>query len=296
MTGWQRRTERRYPPLGRMVPLPSGPVHVIEGGLPAGPALVLIHGSDGVAHDWPTSPLWALLCAHYRLIAPDRLGHGYTPGGQEITVAAGARQLAELLGALGVTRATLVGHSYGAPVSLALAEQRPEQVGGLVLVSPLAFPAPGLTRPLARLLAWAPVRWLVTRVVLIPLGLAVVELEGGRAFSPAPMPHPWRQMMRAFSLRRSQLLALAEENRTIARELTALVPGYADVRVPAAVLAGTQDALAPAHEHAVPLAAQLPSAQLSLLSGGHQLHWTHPHEVAAAVQQVTGLAAAQERA
>ncbi|ADY26830.1 alpha/beta hydrolase fold protein [Deinococcus proteolyticus MRP] len=284
--GWQRRTHRRYPPQGRMLPLPSGPAHVVEGGRADGPALVLIHGSDGVAHDWPTSPLWPLLAPHYRLIAPDRLGHGYTPAGEEITVAAGARQLAELLDALGVERATLLGHSYGAPVALALAEQRPERVGGLVLVSPLAFPAPGLTRQLARLLAWPPAGWLVTRILLIPLGLAVVELEGGRAFAPAPMPHPWRRMMRAFSLRRSQLLALAEENRTIARELAALVPGYAALRMPIALLAGTQDALSPADDHAVPLAGQVPGAQLQLLDGGHQLHWTHPQEVAAAVRQV----------
>ncbi|MDO4262909.1 MAG: alpha/beta hydrolase [Deinococcus sp.] len=288
VTGWQRRTQRRYPPQGRILPLPSGPAHVVEGGLASGPALVLIHGSDGVAHDWPSSPLWPLLALHHRLIAPDRLGHGYTPAGEEITVSAGVQQLSELLDALGVQRATLLGHSYGAPVALALAARQPQRVGGLVLVSPVAFPAPGLTRALARLLAWAPVRWLVTRILLIPLGLAVVELEGGRAFAPAPMPHPWRRMMRAFSLRRSQLLALAEENRTIARELSALAPRYAALRLPVVVLAGDQDALSPAQHHAVPLAAQLPGAQLQLLSGGHQLHWTHPQDVAAAVRQVTG--------
>ncbi|GHF93060.1 hydrolase or acyltransferase (alpha/beta hydrolase) [Deinococcus piscis] len=294
VSGWQSRTERRYPPLGRTLRLPSGPVHVVEGGTPSGPALVLIHGSDGVAHDWPSSPLWPLLAPHYRLIAPDRLGHGYTPASGEITVSAGAQQLAELLDALGVTQATLLGHSYGAPVALALTARRPDRVSGLVLVSPLAFPAPGLTRPLARLLAWPPAKWLVTRILLIPLGLAVVELEGGRAFAPAPMPQPWRRMMRAFSLRRSQLLALAEENRTIARELRGLMPGYAELHLPVALLAGNQDALSPAQDHAIPLAAQLPRAQLRLLSGGHQLHWTHPQEVAAAVRQITGLTTLRE--
>ncbi|RTR25929.1 alpha/beta fold hydrolase [Deinococcus radiophilus] len=292
---WPHRTRRLHPPLGRLLDLPSGQVHLIEGGPVNAPPTVLIHGSDGVTHDWPTSPLWERLVGDLRLIAPDRLGHGYTPPGPEVTVAANAQQLSEVLDALNLKRVTLVGHSYGAPIALALARQQPERVGALVLISPLAYPAPGLTRLLARLVAWPPLEWLVTRILLIPLGYAVVELEGSRAFAPVPMPHAWRRMMRAFSLRRTQLLALAEENRTISRELEGLVPGYAALRCPVLILAGQHDRLSPAEDHAVPLAQAIWGAELNLLDGGHQLHWTHPDVVADTVRHATALGQAGER-
>ena len=44
------------------------------------------------------------------------------------------------LDALGVTRATLVGHSLGAAVAMKLAQARPEFAKGLVLVSPAYLP------------------------------------------------------------------------------------------------------------------------------------------------------------
>ncbi|MDL2345850.1 alpha/beta hydrolase, partial [Deinococcus sp. MIMF12] len=74
-----RHHERRYPPHGRVLDLAEGPTHVIEGGAGEAPPVVLIHGSDGVALDWPVSPLWDALAGHAHLIAPDRPGHGHTP-------------------------------------------------------------------------------------------------------------------------------------------------------------------------------------------------------------------------
>lgn len=284
-----RQHERRYPPRGRVLPLADGPTHVIEGGGGDAPPVVLIHGSDGVALDWPVSPLWDQLAPHARLIAPDRPGHGHTPArpGTPVTVEVNVRRLAAVLDALEVREpALLLGHSYGAAVALAFAARFPERVRGLVLVSPTAYPVPGLTRPLAYVPLIPVLETLLTRVLLLPLGRAVAWLEGGRAFHPAPIPPEWHAMMLAFSRRRGQVHALAWENRTLARELAALVPSYPALHVPAAVLAGAHDRLTPAESHAVPLAASLPQAQLHLLpDGGHQLHWTHPAEVVRAVSE-----------
>lgn len=292
---WREVALRRNPPLGQMLALSSGPVHVIEGGNPHGPAVLLIHGSDGVAQDWPTSPLWAQLAPHFRLIAPDRLGHGYTPGRTDISLTANAHALAEVLEALEVQQVTVLGHSYGAPVSVVLAQLlKPGRVSGLVLVSPVSHDAPGLAHPLPKLLdvqVWGqrPIEWLVTRVLLVPIGLATVELEGRRAFYPSPMPHAWRRMMQAFSLRRSQVLALAQENRTIGGELLHLQECYGRLALPTVVLTGCWDAMTPREHHAFRLVQVLTQAQLWPLEGGHQLHWTHPQQVAAAVRQMAGM-------
>ncbi|MCP2015854.1 pimeloyl-ACP methyl ester carboxylesterase [Deinococcus sp. HSC-46F16] len=285
-----RHHERRYPPRGRVLDLADGPTHIIEGGSPGAPPVVLIHGSDGVALDWPVSPLWNALAPHARLIAPDRPGHGHTPArpGTPVTVEVNVRRLAAVLDALEVRQPVLLlGHSYGAAVALAFAAQFPERVRGLVLVSPTAYPVPGLTRPLAYVPLVPVLETLLTRVLLLPLGRAVAWLEGGRAFHPAPIPPEWHAMMLAFSRRRGQVHALAWENRTLAQELGGLEPGYSELHVPAAVLAGAHDRLTPAESHAVPLAAALPQARLHLFpDGGHQLHWTHPAEVVRAVADV----------
>ena len=287
-----RHNEGRYPPRGRTLDLPDGPTHVIEGGDPSAPPLVLIHGSDGVALDWPVSPLWERLGGQARLIAPDRPGHGHTPTrvGSPVTVEVNVRRLSQLLDALGVRGpVTLLGHSYGAAVALAYAAAFPERVRALVLVAPIAFPARGLTRPLAYVPLIPVLETLLTRVMLLPLGRAVAWIEGRRAFHPHPIPADWHAMMLAFSRRRAQVHALAWENRTLARELARLVPGYRGLRLPAVILAGAHDRLAPTEAHAVPLAAALPCATLRLIpDGGHQLHWSHPEEVVQAVRDARG--------
>jgi pimeloyl-ACP methyl ester carboxylesterase len=290
-----RRNEGRYPPRGRVLALPDGPTHVIEGGDPAAPPVVLIHGSDGVALDWPVSPLWEALAPHARLIAPDRPGHGHTPArpGSPVTVALNVRRLTQLLDALALPGpVTLLGHSYGAAVALAFAAAHPQRVRALILVSPTAFPAPRLTRPLAYVPLVPVLETLLTRVLLLPVGRVVAWLEGGRAFHPHPVPPAWHAMMLAFSRRRAQVHALAWENRTLAHELARLTPHYPALNVPSVVLAGAHDRLAPTQAHAVPLALALPDAALRVLpDGGHQLHWTHPGEVIQAVRDAQNGAA-----
>lgn len=288
-----RRNVGRYPPHGFTLDLPDGPTHVIEGGEPDAPPTVLIHGSDGVALDWPVSPLWGQLGAHARLIALDRPGHGHTPArvGSPVTVEVNVRRLAQLLDALGVQEpVTLLGHSYGAAVALAFAAAFPARVRALVLVSPTAFPVRGLTRPLAYVPLVPVLETLLTRVLLLPIGRIVARIEGTRAFHPHPIPADWHAMMLAFSRRRAQVHALAWENRTFAQELARLVPHYPELDVPAVVVAGAHDRLAPTEGHAVPLARALPRARLHLLpDAGHQLHWTHPEELTRAVVEVAGL-------
>lgn len=284
---WARRDRHRqlYPPRGEVWGLPSGATHVIEGGSPDAPPLLLIHGSDGVALDWPLSPLWEKLAPHARLIALDRPGHGYTPArpGEAVTVEKNVVRCLELLDALGLEQVTVVGHSYGAAVALALALRRPERVRALVLISPLALPARGLTRPLAYVPQVPLLETLLTRVLLLPLGRVVAHIEGGNAFYPAPVHAAWQQMMLAFSRRREQVHALAWENRTLGRELGALRALYPSLRCPVTVLGGVHDRLAPYPQQAQALSGQVPGAELLTFSnGGHQLHWTHPEEVARA--------------
>ncbi len=107
-------------------------------------SVLLIHGVTASHRAWQ----WlAPLMPEARLIAPDLRGRGRSneilgPAG----LAAHARDLVAVLDALGVQRATVIGHSMGAFVAVVLAERFPERVDRLVLVDgglPLDVP-PGL--------------------------------------------------------------------------------------------------------------------------------------------------------
>lgn len=99
-----------------------------------GPAVLLIHGIGDSSATW--AELIPELARHHTVIAPDLLGHGDSdkPRG-DYSVAGYANGIRDLLGVLGIERATLVGHSLGGGVAMQFAYQYPERTDRLILVS-----------------------------------------------------------------------------------------------------------------------------------------------------------------
>jgi pimeloyl-ACP methyl ester carboxylesterase len=100
----------------------------------AGSAVILIHGITGSSRTW--DEVIPPLAQHHTVIAPDLLGHGESakPRG-DYSLGAYASGVRDLLIALGVDKATIVGHSLGGGVAMQFAYQFPERVERLVLVS-----------------------------------------------------------------------------------------------------------------------------------------------------------------
>ncbi len=99
-----------------------------------GPAIVLIHGITGSSQTW--QEVIPPLAEHYTVIAPDLLGHGESakPRG-DYSLGAYASGVRDLLIALDIERATVVGHSLGGGVAMQFAYQFPERIERLGLVS-----------------------------------------------------------------------------------------------------------------------------------------------------------------
>ncbi len=99
-----------------------------------GPPVVLIHGVAGRAGQWDQTV--QLLAEHHTVIAPDLLGHGDSakPRG-DYSLGAHASGIRDLLVALDIERASVVGHSLGGGIAMQLAYQFPERCERLVLVS-----------------------------------------------------------------------------------------------------------------------------------------------------------------
>jgi pimeloyl-ACP methyl ester carboxylesterase len=100
----------------------------------SGPPVVLIHGMVNSSRHW--RQVAERLAHSYTVIAPDLVGHGdsATPRG-DYSLGAHAAVIRDLLTAIGVGPATIVGHSLGGGVAMQFFWQFPQRVERLVLVS-----------------------------------------------------------------------------------------------------------------------------------------------------------------
>lgn len=97
-------------------------------------AVVLLHGYSASIEWWQASA--SMLARDHRVIAVDLVGHGGSEAPRETaeyTADAQAAAVARALDALGVRRATLVGHSMGGYVATELAIDDPGRVERLVV-------------------------------------------------------------------------------------------------------------------------------------------------------------------
>jgi pimeloyl-ACP methyl ester carboxylesterase len=100
----------------------------------SGPPIVLIHGMLNSSSHWQSVALE--LARDHTVIAPDLIGHGDSaaPRG-DYSLGAHAASIRDLLAAIGVDRASIVGHSLGGGVAMQFFYQFPQRVERLVLIS-----------------------------------------------------------------------------------------------------------------------------------------------------------------
>src|SRR4051794_30177736 len=144
-----------------------------------GPAIVLIHGIAGSSSTWDA--VLPQLARDHTVLAPDLLGHGESakPRG-DYSLGAYASGIRDLMVALGVDRATFVGHSLGGGVAMQLAYQFPERLDRLVLVS-----SGGLGKEGHLMLRLGALPGAADRVPLL-VGQPPRDAGGG----PGPLPRP----------------------------------------------------------------------------------------------------------
>ncbi|MFB8350712.1 alpha/beta fold hydrolase [Streptomyces niveus] len=118
-------------------------MHVVRDGPRERPPLALIHGSGASSGFW--SPVVPALASRYHVIRVDLPGHGQSPPGSSYDVPEQAGCLAAVLDELELRPVTLAGHSSGGYIATALAEQRPDLVGSLALIS--SGPSPDALLP-----------------------------------------------------------------------------------------------------------------------------------------------------
>lgn len=152
-----------------------------------GAIVVFLHGSWSEGSEW--IPVMERLSRAYHCFAPDLLGFGESDRPRSrYSIALEVECLGDYLEALKLRQIYLVGHSLGGWVAASYALKYPEQVRGLVLLSPEGIIAKQLGR------RWDLAGWLVGKPPILPWLLGLVHL-------PAKVLGMGRAIDRLFQLR-----------------------------------------------------------------------------------------------
>lgn len=116
----------------RAVQGPVGRIGCLCGGVDSTrPPVVFVHGINGAAEQW--SPV-AHHVADRGAVAVNLRGHGDSEPGGSYGAADYAADVSAAMSALGITRAHLVGASFGGGVCLTLAATEPQRVASLTII------------------------------------------------------------------------------------------------------------------------------------------------------------------
>jgi pimeloyl-ACP methyl ester carboxylesterase len=261
--------------LKKVVLLPNSEhLAYIDMGDPNGPPVVLIHGYTDNARDWV--PLIPYLSKRYRLIVVDIRGHGRSDKPECCYARIDfAYDIKLLLDTLHIPKADVVGHSLGSMITQVLAEQWPQRVRKVVLISSTGGPPPG-SMPKAPKFDYA-VEIRKLREPIDPDSPFMVAWWD----SPKPVNPDFirRQRRDAANIPLAVWLAVLDQGATVAdlqRDLPKLT-------APALLLWGSDDPIME-EEGRQSLRAALPSAKVEVFKGlGHNPFWEDPQAVAAAI-------------
>ncbi len=124
-----------------------------EAGAQNAPAVLLLHGFPTSSHMF--RGLIPLLCEHYRVIAPDLPGFGFSDAPERAGSAYTFDHLAQVIdrftGAIGLNRYAIYVFDYGAPIGFRLALKHPERIAAIITQNGNAY-AEGLSE------GWNPIQ------------------------------------------------------------------------------------------------------------------------------------------
>lgn len=220
-----------------MVPSGERRIHVVFAGDRNLPPALFVHGSPGSWSAYRDYLLRSDLLERYCLIALDRPGFGLSAGDAEPSLSLQARAAFDALRAVSAKPALLIGHSYGGPVVVRMAMERPGEVRGLLVVAGSLDPQAEELAWFNSVASWSAVRWI--------------------------LPRDWDRSN--------------QEIMPLRGELEAMAPLWPRITAPITVLQGDRDSLVPPQNGPYILKQAPQRTTLRMLAGvGHFVLWEDP--------------------
>jgi pimeloyl-ACP methyl ester carboxylesterase len=279
------KAQRDNPPQGKFIKIDGVRLHYVERG--DGRPLVLFHGNGSMIQDFESSGLIDLAAENYRVIVFDRPGFGHSSRPRSViwTPEAQADLFRKALDRLGVQRAVVLGHSWGASVAVALAIKYPAFVEAMVLASDYYFPTarpdvamsapaiPGLGDILSNT---------VSPIVSRLLWPAMLR----KMFGPRPAPKQFAGFPKEMAVRPSQIRAGAAETALMIPAAFASSKAYGELAMPVIIIAGENDRLIDIDEQSARLHDEVKQSKMHRIAGtGHMVQQSATAELMAAIDE-----------
>ncbi len=280
---------------GTILSLPGGDVQTYEDGVEevgkskARPPIVLIHCYSCSLHWWDR--MAPILARDHRVIRIDLLGHGGSEkpkSGYEIP-----QQAALVAGALNELRvegAVVVGHSMGASVATALAEESSELVDRVVVIDEAPDTGYGGLGLLARLQYVPVLGQAMNRLADAPTGDSAVKAGYEEAFAPgfdvgSGFPNP-DQVVDDFDAMTYTAFKEAHDANDDFLSEQPLTERLTAAAVPVMAIFGSEDQLYDDPAQALAAYEDVPGAQTAEIEdAGHSPNVEKPEETAALVRE-----------
>ena len=243
----------RPEPDTRFVVVDGVSLRVRDAGLASAPAVVLLHGFGSSLETWHA--LVPRLAETHRVVAIDLKGFGRSarPAGDYSPPAQAALVLG-VMDQLGVSRAVVVGHSWGGSIALTMALAAPARVTKLAIYGGFVF-----EEQIPPYFRWAQVGGLGELVFAMNFTERPDERLARAFYDPDKLEEHYVERVIAELERPGTLAASLAAVRGM--DFASLTPRLAEVRQPTLLLWGREDRVSPP-VYAERLAASLPHARL----------------------------------
>ena len=281
------KAQRDNPPQGHFIDIDGVRLHYVERG--SGRPVVLFHGNGTMIQDFESSGLIDLAAKDYRVIVFDRpgFGHSLRPRNVVWTPAAQADLFRNALAHLGVEKAIVLGHSWGASVAIALAIRHAAMVEALILASGYYFPTARTDAIMAMAGPALPglgdiLSYTISPIVSRLMWPAMLR----KIFGPKSVPQKFNGFPKSLAVRPSQLRAGAAEAALMVPATILSSKTYGELAMPIFILAGEDDRLIDIDEQSGRLHDEIKHSKMRRVpKAGHMIQQSDTAHLMAAVDE-----------
>jgi len=239
--------------------------------------------------DFESSGLIDLAAKDYRVIVFDRpgFGHSLRPRNVVWTPAAQADLFNDALAHIGVEKAIVLGHSWGASVAIALASRHPSTVEALILASDYYFPTARTDAMMAMAGPAIPGFGDILSHTISPiLSRLMWPAMLRQLFGPKSVPQKFDGFPKSLAVRPSQLRAGAAEAALMVPAAMLSAKTYGELAMPVTILAGEDDRLIDIDEQSGRLHDEIKHSKMHRVpDAGHMIQQSNTADLMAAVEE-----------
>lgn len=289
-----REIEALYPPTGEMIDVGGYKLHAVHVPRPAEadlPPLVFIHGASGNLLD-QSVPFRPRFEGRAEMLFIDRPGHGWSErgGAANATPDGQADAIAAAMKAKGISRAIIIGHSFGGAIAASFALAHPQMTAGLVFLAPATHSWPGGIAWYYGLTRTPLIGPLFANTLALPAGLSRLESGSACVFAPNPKPEDYISTTApALVLRPGAFRNNAIDVANLKPYVSRVAPRYSEIKSPTVIITGDSDSVVLAHIHSEGLARDIEGSELIWIRNlGHKPDHVTTDLAVRAIEKVAG--------